>query len=96
MIDLLLAAAAAVLLGAAVVAVLHWRRVQREIQMRKIEDGFAEIFDDGLRNGYHEVHIDVFDRSGSRQTTRVIKARELDDETQRRLRESGGTVRVYT
>jgi hypothetical protein len=96
MIDLLLAAAAAALLGAAVVAVLHWRRIEREIQARKLEDGFAQVFDDGLRNGYHEVHIDVFDRSGSRQTSRVIKARELDDETERRLRESGGTIRVYT
>jgi hypothetical protein len=96
MIEILLAAAAAALLGAAVVAVLHWRRVQREIQARKIEDGFAEIYDDGIRNGYHEVHIDVFNRSGSHQTTRVIKARELDDETERRLRQSGGTVRVYT
>jgi hypothetical protein len=96
LIELLLAAAAAVLLGATVVAVLHWRRVEREIQMRKIEDGFAKVFDDGIRDGYHEVHIDVFDRNGSRQTTRVIKARELDDETERRLRESGGTIRVYT
>jgi hypothetical protein len=96
MLDLLLAAAAAALIGAAAVAVLHWRRIEREIQARKIEDGFAQVFDDGLRNGYHEVHIDVFDRSGSRQTSRVIKARELDDETERRLRESGGTIRVYT
>lgn len=96
MLHLLLGAAAAVLLGAAVVAVLHWRRVEREIQMSKIQDGFAQVFDDGLRNGYHEVHIDVFDRGGSRQATRVIKARELDDETARRLHESGGTIRVYT
>lgn len=96
MLHLLLAAAAAAVLGAAVVAVLNWRRVEREIQIRKIEDGFAQVFDDGIRDGYHEVHIDVFDRSGSRQATRVIKARELDDETASRLRASGGTIRVYT
>lgn len=96
MLHLLLGAAAAALLGTVVVAVLNWRRVEREIRARKIEDGFAQVFDDGLRDGYHEVHIDVFDRSGSRQTTRIIKARELDNETERRLREAGGTVRVYT
>lgn len=96
MLDLLVAAAVAALIGAAVVAVLSWRRIEREIRARKLKDGFAQVFDDGVRDGYHEVHIDVFDRNGSRQKTQVIKARELDDETESRLRGAGGTVRVYT
>lgn len=96
MLHILLAAAAAVLVGAAVVAVLHWQRVQREITMHKIKDGFAKVYDDGMRDGYHVVNIDIFDRSGSQQTTRVIKAKELDEETERRLRDAGGIVRVTT
>jgi hypothetical protein len=96
MLHILLAAAAAVLVGAAVVAVLHWQRVQREIAMHSLKDGFAKVYDQGIRDGYHEVNIDVFNRSGSLHTTRVIKAKELDEETARRLREAGGVVRVTT
>jgi len=97
MLHILLGAAVAALFGAAVVvAVLRWQRVQREIDVHKIEDGFAEVFDQGLRDGYHEVNINVFNRSGSLETTRVIKARELDEETAQNLRQAGGVVRVYT
>lgn len=92
----ILLGAAAVLVGVAVVVVLHWRRVQREITMRSIKDGFAKVYDQGVRDGYHEVHIDVFNRSGSVERTKVIKAKELDDETQTRLRQAGGVIRVET
>jgi len=82
--------------GAAVIAMLTWSMVRREIDVSKIPCGFAKVIDEGLRGQYHVVTIGVFSSGGVRQRSKTWKAKNLDHDLTSRLAQAGGTIHVTT
>lgn len=87
---------AAIVGGAAVIALLSWSRVQTEIDAAKIPGGFAKVINKGLKGSAYEVNIGIFNNRGVKQTSKTLKAKSLDSDLQSRFARTGGEIRVQT
>lgn len=87
---------AAVVGGAALVAVLGWGQVEQWINGHRVPAGFAEVVRKQLANGHHRVVVGVFTRSGKMRASTTWEAIELDADLDRRLARGKEVIRVAT
>ena len=85
-----------ILSGAAVIALLTWSIVRKEIDISRIPGGFAKVIDEGLRGQDHVVSIGVFNSAGTKLRSKTWKARSLDHDLASRLAQGGGAIHVTT
>lgn len=83
-------------LAGAALALVTWDMVDTWIRSRALRGGYAEIISSRLATGDYHVVAGVFSSGGARTATQMWDARALDPELTRRLRTSGGVIRVRT
>ena len=87
---------AAVVGGAALIAVLGWSQVEEWINSHRVPEGYAEVIGRRLANGHYRVVTGVFTRSGQMRVSNRWEAIELDAELERRLIRAEEVIRVLT
>ncbi|MFD9902989.1 hypothetical protein [Streptomyces sp. NPDC059063] len=80
----------------AVLAQVTWDMVDSWVSAQAMRGGYAEILSNRLATGDYHVVGGVFAPNGVMTATQIWDAHALDPELARRLRTSGGVIRVHT
>ncbi|MEU6254827.1 hypothetical protein [Streptomyces sp. NPDC047043] len=80
----------------AAIAQVTWDMVDNWIRSRALRGGYAEIISSRLAGGDYHVVAGIFSPYGVRTSMQTWDAQALDPELARRLRTSGGVIRVRT
>ena len=82
--------------AAAATAAISWTVIQNWIDANKIPQGTARIIKSRMASGKYRVVGGVFNQVGTLVTQTSWEASKIDDDLDRRLRQSGGVIVIKT